>query len=221
MKVILMERVERLGQMGDVVTVKDGFARNYLLPQGKALRATKDNIGRFDGDRAQLEAQNLARRQDAEQVAERMADLSVVLIRQSSDTGQLYGSVNARDIAESVSGAGFTVERRQVVLGRPIKLLGIHPIRVQLHPEVGIEVKVNVARSEEEAAAQAAGRSIGEVEEEAEALAAAEEIFEEEALERRREEEAEAGAVEDEISTAAPVEATAEEAPADANEKSE
>lgn len=216
MKVILMERVERLGQMGDVVTVKDGFARNFLLPRGKALRATKNNIGSFDTDRAQLEAQNLARRQEAEQIVERMAELAVMLIRQSSDTGQLYGSVNARDIAEAVTGAGFTVERRQIVLDRPIKLLGIHSVRVQLHPEVGIEVKVNVARSEEEAAAQAAGRTMGEVEEEAEALAAAEEVFEEAALERQLEEAAEEAAAEE-----APAEDAADEAPAEAEEQRE
>ncbi|WP_425403914.1 50S ribosomal protein L9 [Hwanghaeella sp.] len=155
MQIILLERVEKLGQMGDQVKVKPGFARNYLLPQGKALRATPDNIKRFETERAQLEAQNLERRNEAEAVAAKMADLSVVIIRAASEAGHLYGSVNARDIAEVVTAAGFTVTRGQIVLDKPIKTLGIFDIRVRLHPEVTEVVKVNVAQSEEEAQAQA------------------------------------------------------------------
>ena len=155
MQIILLERVEKLGQMGDQVNVKPGFARNYLLPQGKALRATPDNIKRFETERAQLEAQNLERRKEAEAVAEKMADLSVVIIRAASEAGHLYGSVNARDIAEAVTAGGFTVTRGQIVLDKPIKTLGIFDLRIRLHPEVTEVVKVNVAQSEEEAEAQA------------------------------------------------------------------
>ncbi len=182
MKVILMERVEKLGQMGDVVTVKPGFARNFLLPREKALRATKSNLERFENQRAQLEAHNLERRAEAEQLAAKMTDVTVILIRQASDAGQLYGSVNARDIAEAVSAEGYTVERRQIALDRPIKALGIHPVRVQLHPEVDITVKANVARSQDEAEAQAAGRSIRAEDQEEDLVADAEEFFEDTAL---------------------------------------
>ena len=158
-QVILLERVESLGQMGDVVRVKPGFARNFLLPQKKAMRATKENLAVFEKQRTQLEAQNLARKGEAGQVAEKMAGLTVVIIRQAGETGQLYGSVSNRDIAEAVTAAGFTVERRQVLLLQPIKALGIHATRVSLHPEVDIEVKVNVAQSEDEAKAQAEGKA--------------------------------------------------------------
>jgi large subunit ribosomal protein L9 len=158
-QVILLERVESLGQMGDVVRVKPGFARNFLLPQKKAMRATKENLAVFEKQRAQLEAQNLARKGEAEQVAGKMAGLAVVIIRQAGETGQLYGSVSNRDIAEAVTAAGFTVERRQVLLLQPIKALGIHATRVSLHPEVDVEVKVNVAQSEDEAKAQAEGKA--------------------------------------------------------------
>ena len=183
MKVILMERVEKLGQMGDVVTVKPGFARNFLLPREKALRATKSNLERFEKQRAQLEAHNLERRSEAEQLAGKMTDVTVILIRQASDAGQLYGSVNARDIAEAVSAEGFTVERRQIALDRPIKTLGIHLVRVQLHPEVEVTVKANVARSQDEAEAQAAGRSIrADDQEEEDLVADAEEFFEDTSL---------------------------------------
>lgn len=161
MDVILMERVENLGQMGDVVTVKDGFARNYLLPQRKALRATEENREKFKQQRAELEARNLERRTEAEAVGTRMDDLSIVLIRQSSDTGQLYGSANARDIANGVTGAGFNIDRKQVLLDRSIKMLGIHPVRISLHPEVTISVNVNVARSEAEAEQQEAAFRVG------------------------------------------------------------
>ena len=155
MEVILLERIESLGQMGDVVKVKPGFARNFLLPQRKAMRATKQNLEHFEKQRTQLEAQNLQRRQDAEQVSGKMTDLAVVVIRQAGETGQLYGSVTSRDIADGVTAAGFTVGRSQVLLQQPIKTLGIHTIRVALHPEVIVGVKVNVAQSEDEAKAQA------------------------------------------------------------------
>ena len=154
---ILLERVEKLGQMGQVVKVKPGYARNYLLPQRKAMRATKENLAFFETQRAQLEATNLQRKTEAEQVAGKMTDVTVVLIRQAGETGQLYGSVAVRDIAEAVTAAGFTVDKRQIVLDRPIKTLGMHPIRVMLHPEVAVTVTVNVAQSEEGARMQAAG----------------------------------------------------------------
>ena len=157
MEVILLERVEKLGQMGDKVRVRDGFARNYLLPQKKALRATKDNVERFEKQRAQLEAQNLTRRSEAEAVAAKMDKVSVTLLRQASDTAQLYGSVSGRDIADAIVAAGYTVDKRQVMLQQPIKTLGVHQVRVALHPEVSVTVSVNVARSEAEAVAQASG----------------------------------------------------------------
>ena len=154
---ILLERVEKLGQMGQVVKVKPGYARNYLLPQKKAMRATKENLAYFETQRAQLEATNLQRKAEAEQVAGKMTDVTVVLIRQSGETGQLYGSVAARDVAEAVTAAGFTVDKGQIVLDRPIKTLGMHPVRVMLHPEVSVTVTANVAQSEEGARMQAAG----------------------------------------------------------------
>tara|TARA_R110000787_G_scaffold285461_3_gene401143 strand:+ start:22948 stop:23619 length:672 start_codon:yes stop_codon:yes gene_type:complete len=154
MNVILLERIEKLGQMGDIVTVKPGFARNYLLPQGKALRATDDNKAQFEGQRAQLEADNLKRKQEAEAVADKINDISVVLIRQAGDAGQLYGSVSARDIAEAVTAAGATIKRSQVILASPIKTIGLHDIRVELHGEVIITVVANVARSQDEAETQ-------------------------------------------------------------------
>ena len=157
-QVILLERVESLGQMGDVVRVKPGFARNFLLPQKKAMRATKENLAYFEKQKAQLVAQNLAQKGEAEKVAEKMAGLTVVIIRQAGETGQLYGSVSNRDVSDAVTAAGFTIERRQVLLQAPIKALGIHATRVALHPEVSIEVKVNVAQSEDEAKAQAEGK---------------------------------------------------------------
>ncbi len=160
MDIILLERVEKLGQMGDVVKVKPGFARNFLLPQKKAMRASKDNIAYFETQKAQLEAQNLHRKQEAEAVAGKMADITVVLIRSAGDTGQLYGSVSSRDVAEAVVEAGTTVDRRQVEMERPIKTLGLHPVRVRLHPEVVITVTANVARSDDEAAAQARGEDV-------------------------------------------------------------
>ena len=158
MDVILLERIEKLGQMGDVVTVKNGFARNFLLPRRKALRATKQNIAGFENQRAQYEAQNIERRNDADSIVPKLDGLHLVVIRQASEGGQLYGSVAARDIAGSVTDAGFTIDRRQVQMSGPIKTLGIHEIRIVLHPEVSARVRINVARSEEEAKAQSAGR---------------------------------------------------------------
>lgn len=165
MEVILLERVEKLGQMGDVVNVKPGYARNYLLPQRKALRATKANRERFERERAQLEAVNLERRKEAEAVAAKLAGFSCVLLRQASESAQLYGSVSARDIAEAATEAGVTIERKQVLLDRPIKTLGVHSVRIALHPEVIVGIQVNVARSAEEAAAQeAAGAAVAPAE---------------------------------------------------------
>ena len=173
MEVILLERIESLGQMGDVVKVKPGFARNYLLPTKKALRATKQNREYFETQRTQLEAQNLRRRQDAEAVAAKMTDVSVIILRQAGEAGQLYGSVSTRDIADAVTAAGFTIERRQVLLDTPIKSRGLYKTRVALHPEVIVIVTVNVAQSQEAAEAQAAGKTPTEVEAEAEAVEAA------------------------------------------------
>ena len=172
-EVILLQRVDKLGQMGEVVKVKPGYARNFLLPQKKALRATKDNLARFEQQRAQLEAQNLKRREEAERVAERVDGLSVVIIRQAGEIGQLYGSVSARDIADAATAAGLTINRQQVVLDQPIKTLGLSQVRVVLHPEVSIPVTVNVARSPEEAEHQARGEAVGaaaEAEEEEDVL---------------------------------------------------
>jgi large subunit ribosomal protein L9 len=159
-ELILLQRVEKLGQMGEVVKVKPGYARNFLLPQAKAVRATKANRERFERERVQLEAQNLKRREEAERVAERVQGLAVVLIRQAGDSGSLFGSVTSRDIADAATAAGLTIERSQVLLQNPIKVLGISSVRVALHPEVAIDVKVNVARSPEEAEKQARGEAI-------------------------------------------------------------
>jgi large subunit ribosomal protein L9 len=160
MEVILLERIERLGQMGDVVNVRSGFARNFLLPNKKALRATKDNIAYFEKQRAQLETQNLNRREEAEGVAKKMEGLTVIIVRQASESDQLYGSVSSRDITTAITEAGFTVEKSQVLQDRPIKTVGLHQIRVRLHPEVTINVTANVARSPEEAAVQARGERV-------------------------------------------------------------
>jgi large subunit ribosomal protein L9 len=196
MDVILLERIEKLGQMGDIVKVKPGFARNYLLPQKKALRATKDNMAVYEQQRAQLEADNLQRRSEAEAVAGKVDGLAVVLIRQAGDTGQLYGSVTSRDLAQSVTEAGATITRGQIKLERPIKMLGLHPVTVFLHPEVSITVTANVARSEAEAEAQAkSGHIVTEEEQEATVEAAEAEILEEIA-ETEAEEAAEAEAEE-------------------------
>jgi large subunit ribosomal protein L9 len=154
MEVILLERVHNLGQIGDVVKVKPGYARNFLLPLRKALRATQANKSKFEAQRAQIEATNLEKRGEAEQIRSKVDGLKVVLIRQAGETGQLFGSVNARDVADAVTSAGFTIERRQVILDRPIKTLGLHPLRVALHPEVIVSITANVAKSTEEADAQ-------------------------------------------------------------------
>jgi large subunit ribosomal protein L9 len=155
--VILLERVENLGQMGQVVRVRPGFARNFLLPQKKAMRATKENLAYFEKQRAQLEAQNLTRRKEAEQVADKLNGLKVVLIRQAGESGQLYGSVSARDLSDAVTDAGFTITRGQIVLEKPIKTLGLFPLKVVLHPEVSVQVTANIAQSAEEAEMQAQG----------------------------------------------------------------
>lgn len=184
MQVILLERIGRLGQMGDVVTVKDGFARNYLLPQGKALRATEANRKRFERERAQLEARDLELKSEAQAVSAKLNGKSFIVIRQAGETGQLYGSVSTRDIADAITEGGFSIERKQVMLDRPIKALGLHEMRISLHAEVEPHVVVNVARSPDEAARQARGedvtRPLTEAEEDAEAARkAAEALFEE------------------------------------------
>lgn len=164
MDIILLERVEKLGQMGDEVTVKDGYARNFLLPQKKALRATAANRARFADQRAQLEARNLEQRSEAEAAGNKLAGASCILVRQAGETGHLYGSASSRDIAEALTAEGFSVNRSQVVLDRPIKMLGVHEVRIVLHPEVSVSVSVNVARSQAEAEAQAAGEAAPDAE---------------------------------------------------------
>ncbi len=171
MQVILLQRVPKLGQMGEVVNVKDGYGRNYLLPQGKALRANAANIKAFEGKKAQLEAVNLETRKEAEAVAAQLDGQTYVIIRSASDAGALYGSVTTRDAADAATAGGVTVNRNQVVLDRPIKELGLHPVSVQLHPEVMAKFTVNVARSPEEAELQASGKSIAAIAAEAEAEA--------------------------------------------------
>lgn len=160
MQVILLERIAKLGQMGDTVKVRDGYARNFLLPQGKALRANKANLERFENERAQLEARNLERKSEAAAVASKMDGEALVMIRSAGETGQLYGSVSTRDIADGLTAAGFTVVRSQVELRSPIKTIGLHSVLIQLHPEVEVAVTVNVARSEDEAVRQAAGEDL-------------------------------------------------------------
>ncbi len=155
MEIILLERIEKLGQMGDVVSVRPGFARNYLLPEKKALRATKANRASFENQRTQLEAANLERRSEAEAVRKKLDTKTFVIVRQASDNNQLYGSVTVRNISQAITEAGFTIDSKQVQMGTPIKTIGLHPIRIQLHPEVSVTVTVNVARSEEEATIQA------------------------------------------------------------------
>ncbi len=169
MEVILLERIETLGQMGDVVNVKPGYARNYLLPQRKALRATEENRHLFKEKRVLLEADNLERRQEAEKVGGKLDGLSVTLIRQAGEAGQLYGSVRSHDIADRVREAGFAIDRRQVQLSNPIKSVGVHEVRVELHPEVSVTISANVARSEDEAKIQAkTGKAVVHLEDEQE-----------------------------------------------------
>ncbi len=160
-ELILLQRVDKLGQMGDVVKVKPGYARNFLLPQKKALRANKNTLAQFEGQRAQLEAQNIKRREEAERLSERMAGLTVTIIRQAGESGSLYGSVSSRDIADGCAAGGLTVNRAQVVLDQPIKSLGLVGVRLVLHPEVTLPITVNVARSVEEAEKQARGEQVG------------------------------------------------------------
>lgn len=167
MQVILLQRIGRLGQMGDIVNVKDGYARNYLLPQKKALRATEENKKVFEGRRAQLEADNLAHKKEAEAVAAKLDGKEFVIIRAAGDTGQLYGSVTTRDIATAICDGGFTVNRNQIVLDKPIKSLGMVPAKVQLHPEVLSIVTLNIARSQDEAEKQSRGENVAVVKEEA------------------------------------------------------
>ncbi|WP_438980607.1 50S ribosomal protein L9 [Lentibacter sp.] len=171
MQVILLERVAKLGQMGDVVDVKAGYARNYLLPQKKALTASAANIAGFEAQKAQLETQNLETKKEAEDMASRLDGQQFIVIRQASDAGALYGSVTPRDAAEAATDAGFTVDRKQVSVEAPIKQLGVHNMFVRLHPEVSATIEINVARSTEEAALQASGKSIQELAAEAEAEA--------------------------------------------------
>jgi len=211
MEVILLERVEKLGGIGDVVKVKNGFARNYLLPRKKALRANESNRKLFEANRARIEEENAEKRSDAEKASKGVDGKSVKLIRQASNTGQLYGSVSARDIAEALDGVGAKVAKSQVVLDRPIKVIGVHEVKIALHPEVSVTVKVNVARSPEEADLQAQGIDV------------LEQMFEEEAAPAVAEQleplseagEAAAGNEEAEV----PTEATEEAAPAEATEE--
>jgi large subunit ribosomal protein L9 len=171
MDIILLERVAKLGQMGDVVSVKQGYARNFLLPQGKAMRASAANVASFAAQKAQLEATNLETKNEAQKFADTLDGQQFIVIRSASDSGSLYGSVSTRDAAEASTDGGFTVDRKQVALQAPIKDLGLHSVTVKLHPEVEAEIVLNVARSVEEAELQAAGKSIQELaaEEEAEA----------------------------------------------------
>ena len=180
MHVILLERVEKLGQMGDEVKVRDGFARNYLLPKKKALRATDNNRKYFESQKTQLEARNLERKAEAQAVAEKLSRKSFMLLRAAGDRGQLYGSVSPRDIAEAVIAGGFSISRTQVPLDKAIKTIGLFPVFVVLHPEVRVEVQINVARTEDEAERQARGEDVlAEVTGEEESAVSAESIFEE------------------------------------------
>jgi large subunit ribosomal protein L9 len=193
MQVVLLERVEKLGQIGDLVKVKDGFARNFLLPKKKALRATKANLVHFETQRAQLETRNLEHRKEAEQIGEKLKGKTFVLLRQAGDRGQLYGSVSPRDIADVVTAGGFTIARTQVPIDKAIKALGLHPIFVVLHPEVRVSVIVNVARTEDEAERQARGEDVlAEQTDEEEVAVKAEALFEEGAGPKAEGESAEA-----------------------------
>ncbi|MGA2124547.1 MAG: 50S ribosomal protein L9 [Xanthobacteraceae bacterium] len=160
MEVILLERIAKLGQMGDVVRVRDGYGRNFLLPKGKALRATKDNRARYETMKTDLEARNLERRGEAEQIATKLNGQSFIVLRQAAETGQLYGSVSARDIIALVAGGGFLIDRGQIELNAPIKLVGLHVVPIALHPEVGVTITINVARNQDEAARQARGEDL-------------------------------------------------------------
>ena len=179
MEVVLLQRIEKLGHMGEVVKVKDGYARNYLLPQGKALTASKENIASFETQKAQLEAQNLETRKEAEAMADKLGGQQFIVIRQASDGGNLYGSVTTRDASDVATAEGFTIDRKQVIIRQPIKTLGLHEVEVHLHPEVMVTIELNVARSPEEAELQASGKSIQDLaaEEEAQAEFEIQELF--------------------------------------------
>ena len=229
MQIVLLERIAKLGQMGDVVTVKDGYARNFLLPQGKALRANKSNLERFETERAQLEARNLERREEAEAVSAKLDGQNFVVIRQSGDSGQLYGSVTPRDISELLSAGGFDVSRNQVAIEQPIKNLGLHTVSITLHPEVACSVIINVARTDDEAKRQEAGEDVTvEPGLEEEATLQVEEVFEEGAgvevadeiveLADDAEVEAETAEVEAEVAEAEVAEAPAETEEEDAKQ---
>ncbi|WP_295946647.1 50S ribosomal protein L9 [uncultured Bartonella sp.] len=198
MDVILLERIARLGQMGDTVSVKDGFARNFLFPQGKALRANEANKKKFENERAQLEARNLERKSEAQQVADKLDGKTFVVIRSAGETGQLYGSVSTRDIADIITSEGFTIIRTQVELNHPIKTIGLHNVAVNLHPEVQVNVTVNIARSAEEAERQAAGEDLTSIEAiyGIEEKPLSEEVFDEEGAEHEAEKKAEENAEE-------------------------
>jgi len=206
MEVILLERVEKLGQMGDAVNVKPGFARNFLLPKKKALRSTAENRKLFEAQKVQLETNNLEQKKEAEAIAAKMKGLSIVVLRQASESGQLYGSVNSRDIAEAVTAAGFTVDRHQIHLAATIKHLGLSVETVRLHPEVSMGVTVNVARSADEAAAQASGKSMN----------ASDAFFESEDLAARALEESEAADFDESNAPSEPRYAVGEEPQQDA-----
>ncbi|MGI9392543.1 MAG: 50S ribosomal protein L9 [Parvibaculales bacterium] len=223
MEIVLLERIEKLGQMGDVVKVRDGYARNFLIPQGKALRANKQNLEHFEKERTQLEARNLKLKGEAEQIAKKLDGSDFIAIRQSSESGQLYGSVSSRDIAALVTEGGASIQRGQIYLSHPIKALGVYKVSVSLHPEVNVEIEVNVARSSEEAERQARGEDVladAEAKEQQEESIAVEEVFEEEVLaEQKAAEEAEQAqeteeAEEAEEAVESETEADKEEAPA-------
>ena len=213
MEIILLERVEKLGQMGDVVKVKPGYARNFLLPQGKALRANKANLERFETEKSQREADNLARRSDAETEAGKMDGLAVSMVRAASEMGQLFGSVTSRDISEAVTEAGFTITRNQVIMEKSIKTLGLHETRVRLHPEVTVTVTVNVARSLDEAETQlrtgVAVTGMIDDEDEADGVEVAEVVVAEEAS--ADEAPAEESSTEDAVADEAPAEEASED----------
>ncbi len=182
MQVILLERIQKLGQMGDLVNVKPGYARNFLLPQKKALRATKENLLQFESRRQHLEAENLKQREEAEAVASKMDGLQVLLLRQASESDHLYGSVSIRDIATAIIDTGITIQRKQVLLDHPLKTLGLHTARIALHPEVIVDIMVNVSRSEEEAKLRKKGQTAKGADTDTTAQKA-EEVFEESVLE--------------------------------------
>jgi large subunit ribosomal protein L9 len=206
MKVILLERIETRGQIGDVVNVKNGYARNFLLPKKKALRSTPANKELFEGQRVQLEAQNLERKKDAEGVSGKLDNQTYVILRQAGEAGKLYGSVSNRDIAELISAGGITVERQQVILDNPLKSVGMHSVRISLHPEVSVKVNLNIARTKEESERQARGESAtGEATTQEESTIAAEEVFETEDLAKAAEAEF---ASDDDVKTTDEVEKT-------------